>query len=282
MLADLMNPASTSLDQMLAEFRTLVEIVAKLRSPQGCPWDREQTQKSLTRYAIEEAHELAEAIDQGDQQAIREELGDFLFQVILQAQVAKDEGNFTLLDVLLTLNEKMIRRHPHVFSGVAVKDAAEVARNWEKIKQSEPLKIGSRRTSPFSSDPEGLPALLKSLKIGHRSEKWKFDWDTAEQVSNKVKEELGEVFEAIEDDDAHAVEEELGDLFFAVSQWARHLKVDPETALRKANRKFEIRFENMISECGLTQEQFRELPLAKKEELWQATKKRLKKDQTQK
>lgn len=271
-----MNLASTSLDQMLAEFRTLVEIVAKLRSPQGCPWDREQTQKSLTRYAIEEAHELAEAIDQGDQQAIREELGDFLFQVILQAQVAKDEGNFTLLDVLLTLNEKMIRRHPHVFSGVAVKDAAEVTRNWEKIKQAE--RGGVKK----SGDPEGLPALLKALKIGHRSEKWKFDWDTAEQVSAKVKEELGEVFEAIEDHDSHAVEEELGDLFFAVSQWARHLKVDPETALRKANRKFEIRFENMISECGLTQEQFRELPLAKKEELWQATKKRLKKDQTQK
>lgn len=255
---------------ILSEFQTLVEVVAKLRGPNGCPWDKEQTQSSLTRYAIEEAFELAEAIDSQDQKSIRDELGDFLFQVILQAQVAQDEGHFNLEQVMKNLSEKMIRRHPHVFSDVKVADSNEVVRNWDEIKKAE------KKNKPGGGDPENMPALLRSLKIGVRSEKWKFDWDTQEQVSDKVREELGEVCDAIASGKQDDIEEELGDLLFAVSQWARHLKIDPEMALRKANRKYEIRFHKMVTDAGMTIDQFRDLPLSKKEEMWQKTKRLLK------
>lgn len=256
--------------QILSEFQTLVEVVERLRGPNGCPWDKEQTQSSLTRYAIEEAYELAEAIDSKDQKNIRDELGDFLFQVILQAQVAQDEGHFDLQGVMKNLNEKMIRRHPHVFSDVKVSSSDQVALNWEEIKKTE------KKNKPTAGDPENLPALLKALKIGHRSEKWKFDWDTQEQVSGKVQEELGEVFEAIEARNQNEIEEELGDLLFAISQWARHLDLDPETALRKANRKFENRFHKMVTDAGLSIDEFRDLSLNEKEQLWQTTKSKMK------
>ncbi len=257
---------NSSCGPILSEFQTLVEVVERLRGPNGCPWDKEQTQTSLTRYAIEEAFELAEAIDSKDQKQILDELGDYLFQVILQAQVAKDEGHFELLAVIKNLNEKMIRRHPHVFSDVKVDGSAEVVRNWDEIKKAE------KKNKPGGGDPENMPALLRSHKIGIRSEKWKFDWDHSEQVSDKVREEFGEVIDAIDAGKPQEIEEELGDLLFAVSQWARHMKVDPETALRKANRKYEIRFHKMVTDAGLSIEQFRDLPLAEKEKLWQKTK----------
>lgn len=261
-------------------FQRLFEIVKTLRGPQGCPWDKEQTQVSLTRYILEEAFELVEAIDSQNQIHIKEELGDFLFQVILQAQVAADQGSFALKDVLEVLNEKMIRRHPHVFAGAEhqVDSAQEVVAKWQKIKAAE--KPGEQNQIPdrLVKELRGYPALLTAYKIGLRSGDWKFDWDTAAQVKGKVEEELAEVEEAIASGDPAAQEDEIGDLLFAVSQWARHLKIDPEAALRKANLKFERRFHTMLKLAGLTQETFRDLPLTAKEDFW-AQAKRAVKDQ---
>jgi len=276
-----MTAQSSALDETLTfEFSRLVEIVARLRGPDGCPWDKEQTQASLTRYILEEAFELVEAIDSQDQQHIQEELGDFLFQVILQAQVAEDATHFKLVDVLRTLSDKMIRRHPHVFAGSDQKlsSSTEVLNQWAKIKAEEAkAKSGPSPESAtplrLSKDLRGFPALLTSLKIGQRSEEWKFDWDTASQVEAKVTEELAEVQEAIALADPVAQEEEIGDLLFATAQWARHLKIDPETALRKANLKFEKRFHSMLEIAGKTQEEFRNLPLDEKEEFWGKAKK---------
>lgn len=265
------TPSSVS---PVPEFERLVQIVSTLRGPEGCPWDKEQSQQSLTRYVIEEAYELVEAIDSRDQNHIKEELGDFLFQVILQAQVAEDEKHFALNDVLQVLNEKMIRRHPHVFGSAEQKlaTAQDVLINWQKIKASE--KPAPPR---LAKELRGFPALLTALKIGQRSQEWKFDWDTPEQVEAKVTEELDEVREAIAAQDPAAQEEEIGDLLFALSQWARHLKINPETALRKANLKFERRFQNMLENCKLSQQDFKNLPLSEKEELWGKAKKFVKK-----
>jgi MazG family protein len=174
--------------------------------------------------------------------------------------------------VITHLCEKMKRRHEHVFGPVKLTDADQVSANWDKIKSKERAQRG-RQTSP--SDPEDMPALLRALKIGHRSEKWRFDWETPEQVFAKVNEETAEVLTAIQTDESRHIEEEVGDLLFAVAQWARHLKIDPETALRKANRKFEKRFSNMVEHAALSQEEFRALSLEQKEKLWQATKKRM-------
>ncbi|MFN7729384.1 MAG: nucleoside triphosphate pyrophosphohydrolase, partial [Bdellovibrio sp.] len=217
--------------QILPLFETLVEIVAQLRGPAGCPWDKEQTQSSLTQYAIEEAHELAEAIETGRQQDVLEELGDFLFQVILQAQVAKDEGHFTLEQVIAQLNEKMVRRHPHVFSDMTLGSTAEVWENWEKIKAAEKSNLKSQAQSPAAAlfnYPKNLPALLAAIKIGRKTETWKFDWQTPEQVLEKVEEEFHETAEALEEfrqnlkgpivsqaPGREHLEHEIGDLLFA-------------------------------------------------------------------
>lgn len=224
--------------QLGEEFVTLVEIIAALRGPQGCPWDKEQTQSSLTQYAIEEAFELAEAIESGNQQEIKDELGDFMFQVILQAQVAQDEKHFRLTDVMKNLGEKLVRRHPHVFSDVQVSGTEEVWKNWEQLKAKEKVK-------PVFSYPRNLPALQASYKIGVKSQGYKFDWENSSQVLEKVREELREVDEAFShaksasspsDKDSH-LEEEIGDLLFSIAQFARHNNIEPEQALRRANKK---------------------------------------------
>lgn len=257
--------------EALQAFQDLIEIVAKLRGPDGCPWDKEQNQKSLTRYIIEEAFELAEAIDSGDQKHIQEELGDYLFQVILQAQVAADEKLFQLTDILKTLNEKMIRRHPHVFAASSVANSQDVKAQWEAIKA---LENAGKAKAParLAKDLRGFPALLTALKIGHRSEEWRFDWDSAEQVEAKVIEEMAEVKEAKALKTQNDVEEEIGDLLFAVVQWARHLKVEPESALRNANLKFEKRFHKMLEVAQLDKQTFAALPLSAKEAFWASAK----------
>lgn len=265
---------------LLEEFSRLVDVVATLRGPAGCPWDKEQTQQSLTKYILEEAFELAEAIDSGDQKHIQEELGDYLFQVILQAQVAQDEKHFALIDILKALSDKMVRRHPHVFGDRSQKlqSSAEVLVNWAKIKDEEqksPARGAPGPQKPFrlAKDLRGFPALLTAHKIGQRSEDWKFDWETPEQVQAKVTEEFEEVREAILHEDPKAQLDEMGDLLFAVAQWARHLGIDPEAALRQGNQKFEKRFSAMIENSHLSQASFRQLPLTEKEQLWQKAKK---------
>lgn len=264
--------------QLGEEFVTLVEIIAALRGPQGCPWDKEQTQSSLTQYAIEEAFELAEAIESGNQQEIKDELGDFMFQVILQAQVAQDEKHFRLTDVMKNLGEKLVRRHPHVFSDVQVSGTEEVWKNWEQLKAKEKVK-------PVFSYPRNLPALQASYKIGVKSQGYKFDWENSSQVLEKVREELREVDEAFShaksasspsDKDSH-LEEEIGDLLFSIAQFARHNNIEPEQALRRANKKFEDRFNLVLKLAGgISKDDFAALPIEEKEKLWSQAKLHLK------
>lgn len=263
------NQTSGPLSEVLSQFSRLVEIVAKLRGPGGCPWDQGQTQKSLVQYAIEEAFELAEAIESKNQKATAEELGDFLFQVILQAQVAQDLGHFSLADVITVLNEKMVRRHPHVFSAGEVTNKTigldDVWKNWERLKNEE--KAAKQDNSIFGL-PIDLPALQSAYKIGVKTERYKFDWENPAQVFAKVEEESREVAEALVDMNPKELEHEIGDLLFSVAQLARHLKMEPEQCLRVANRRFEDRFRKVLELSGVHRDQFIDLPSKKKEELW--------------
>ncbi|HEX2090614.1 MAG TPA: nucleoside triphosphate pyrophosphohydrolase [Actinomycetota bacterium] len=214
----------------------LLRVMHRLRAPGGCPWDREQTHQSLARHLLEEAHEALEAIDSGDPHRLKEELGDLLLQVVFHAEMAREEGTFDVDDVAQGILEKLIRRHPHVFGTVEVDSASEVLVNWERIKSEE------KGEHPVDEEiPASLPALARAAKVQRRAAGFGFDWRSDTAAFNKVREELGELEEAAPD----RVEEELGDVLFAVAALARRLNVDPETALRKAIRRFGDRFERM-------------------------------------
>ncbi len=258
-------------DPILAEFKTLVEIVAQLRGPDGCPWDKEQTQRTLTQYAIEEAFELVEAIEKNDLNEVREELGDFLFQVILQSQVAQDEGHFSLLEVIKSLNEKMIRRHPHVFGEDNAKTTQEVWKNWDRLKAAE------KKDKPVFSYPTQLPALQAAYKIGIKTKRLQFDWEQASEVMEKVHEEIQELQAEIEKQPSskEALEHEIGDVLFSVAQLARHLGLEPEQCLRSANRRFEGRFNEVLRLSQKPLDQFTQMSSPEKEKLWQEAKKSL-------
>ncbi len=245
----------------MTSFQQLIEIVKKLRGPNGCPWDKAQTHSSLTPFAIEEAHELEEAIVNNDKENLKEELGDLLFQSVLHAEIARQNGDFDIHDVIDHLNNKMTSRHPHVFADVEVKDATEVVKNWEDIKATE------KDVAPFDI-PNSFPALLKAHKIGKRAKKLDFDWSTPEEVLLKVKEELAELEEAIAEKNQAHIEEEMGDLLFSMAQLARHLDIESEKALRLGNMKFVKRFEKMLRE----EPQFKDLSAQQKEKLWQKVK----------
>jgi tetrapyrrole methylase family protein/MazG family protein len=247
----------------------LVSIMEKLLSPEGCPWDREQTLNTLAPFAIEEAFELAEAIDNNDLAAIKEELGDLLLQVVFQTALTKRQNQFTLEDVIEGICTKLIRRHPHVFADDKVKDADEVLKNWNIIKASEKKDKVQR----FFNIPANLPALQRSQKIGDKTKTLKFDWKNTEEVLLKVEEEMLELKEALKDKDTAHVKEELGDVFFVLAQLARHLKFEAESVARAANSKFEKRFENMLNLAKSKGMEFVDLTSEKKEELWAAIKK---------
>jgi len=250
----------------LREFASLLKVVEFLRGPDGCPWDKEQTHQTLTRFAIEEAHELGEAIDSGDPAAIRDELGDLLLQVILHAEIARQEKRFDIYDVIQNINDKMVRRHPHVFAGAKAETSDQVLQNWSEIKAQE-----KGHKDPFDI-PKGLPALLRAHKIGEKTKKVSFDWDTPGQCWDKVREETVELQEAIAKKDRGEMEAELGDLLFSLSQWARHMNLDAEQALRKTNMSFEQRFKKMqalVKEAGLD---WATLPAADKEKFWKRAK----------
>jgi tetrapyrrole methylase family protein/MazG family protein len=264
------------MDKTVTEFKTLVEIVEKLRGPNGCPWDKQQTQNSLTPYIIEEAYELVEAIESRVQTHIQEELGDFLFQVILQAQVAKDEGHFELSGVLETLCKKLVYRHPHVF-GQAGKPAEqhtaeEISQNWQKLKNEE----ASASPKPLFNFPKTLPSLQVAHKIGRKTQSFGFDWTTPEEVYKKVQEESTEVEETLTSKDKHEQEHEIGDLLFSVAQLARHLDLDAEACLREANRRFEKRFNKTLELSKVPRDDFAKLSNQEKESLWQEAKRQTK------
>ncbi len=254
-------------DQILLEFKALVQIVQKLRGPNGCPWDKEQTQKSLIPFAVEEAYELAEAIQKQDQKDISEELGDYLFQVVLQAQVAEDEKHFDLLEVIQKINRKMIYRHPHVFSNEKAGSIEDIWKKWEQLKDDE-----SPRAKPLFNLPKGLPALSGANKIGVKSRNYGFDWKNKINVLAKIDEEVNELKQALMENDPKEIEHEIGDVLFSVAQLARHCDINPETALNLTNQRFQNRFNKMLQISQLDKSRWKDLPDETKESLWQQAK----------
>ncbi len=238
----------------------LLDLMQRLRDPvAGCPWDTEQSFETIAPYTIEEAYEVADAISRGDMTALKEELGDLLFQTVFHARMAEEAGHFDFADVADSLCEKMVRRHPHVFAGQAKPD-------WETIKASERQASGSE--SALAGVALGLPALMRAEKLQKRAARTGFDWPDPSGARAKISEEIAEVEEATTQDEQ---EDELGDLLFSVVNWARKLGVDPEVALRRANAKFENRFRAMENAAGSG---FSALDLTQMEALWQATKRR--------
>ena len=217
----------------------LVRVMARLRGPGGCPWDAEQTHASLARHLLEETHEALAAIDAGDLEAVRDELGDVLLQVVFHAQIAADEGAWDVDDVAQGLVDKLVRRHPHVFGGVEVSGADEVLVNWERIKADE---RGGRAVGLEDDIPASLPALARASKVQRRAAGWGFDWRTRDAAIAKLREELDELEAA---GTAQEMEDELGDVLFAAAAVARRIGVDPESALRRTTSRFSARYEAM-------------------------------------
>src|SRR5215475_11920550 len=238
-------------------FEKLVKLQARLRAPSGCPWDREQTHMTLRTYLIEEAYEVLEALESGDDSKFSEELGDLLLQVIFHADIARDEGRFDVADVIQGIHDKMVRRHPHVFGEKRAKDAKAVLKSWEKIKAEERKAKGLREETKPASLLDGvshaLPGTMEGFQLTRRAARIGFDWDTADGVIEKLGEESDELKKEIKSGDTLRIEEETGDLLFAAVNLARFLHVDPEIALKKANAKFATRFremERMARESG--------------------------------
>ena len=255
-------------NEQLSEFQTLVDIVALLRAPGGCPWDREQTHESLKRNLLEEAHEALEAIDGGDPEVLTEELGDLLVQIAFHADIAREAGTFEMGDVVERINRKLIRRHPHVFADEKVSDAREVERNWERIKAEERAASGNRK-SPVDGIPASLPALAAAQLMQDRVARAGFEWDDISGVLDKLTEEVEELRRAeTHEEKVH----ELGDVFFVLVNLSRWIDTHAEDVLRQANNRFRSRYlgmEQLASERGLD---FESLPLDEKEELWQEVK----------
>jgi MazG family protein len=231
-------------------FDRLVGIMAHLRSPDGCPWDREQTLSTLAPFVLEEAYEVVDAIERNDLEELRGEIGDLIFEGVFLAQLTAERGDFTVADALDEVSEKLVRRHPHVFqrddpASAGVDTPSVVKTRWDAIKVQERHDAGKPRTSLLDGIPRSLPALLRAFTLGTRAARARFDWPDAGAVVAKVREELAELDGAIARDDAAHAAEEIGDLLFAVANLARKLDVEPEAALRGANEKFARRFEAM-------------------------------------
>ncbi|MED4730337.1 Nucleoside triphosphate pyrophosphohydrolase [compost metagenome] len=258
------------------QFWRLREIVAILRSPNGCPWDREQTHQSIRKNLIEETYEVLETIDDEDPEAMCEEMGDLLLQIMLHSQMAEEEGYFTVQDVIAGLNEKLIRRHPHVFGASNAEDADEALQNWEDIKKKEKQGKGKETISRLDGVPRDLPAILKAYKYQKKAADVGFDWDELSEVLDKVKEEWEELKEA---QTLEHRREELGDLLFVIVNIARFMKIDPEEALALTNKKFYYRFsyiEKKIIEAGKT---FENTSLDEMENWWQEAKQKKKEEE---
>jgi MazG family protein len=266
-------------DRAAREFARLVEIMAVLRSPEGCPWDREQSIDTLKPFVLEETHELLEAIDAYDHEAIREELGDFLFEAVFIAQLESEAGHFSIADSLQEVADKLVRRHPHVFARETltspVETAGEVKVRWEDIKAREREDKAAPPRSLLSGTPATLPSLLRAYQIGTRAASVNFDWTGADDVVAKIQEEVDEIREVVADNqplDHARAEEEVGDLLFAIANLARKLGVEPETALRKANEKFTRRFTAMETAIARTGRNMKEMTLDELEAEWQQVK----------
>lgn len=269
---------------MPATFADLVELMHKLRSPDGCPWDREQNYATLAPMLLEEAYEAFEAVEEareGNPKELRDELGDLLFQIVFYAQVAKEKGDFEINDVTEAIHSKMVRRHPHVFGDTSAEDSATVLRNWETMKAEERRAAGKseREGSLLDGVSSKAPALMEAHQLSTKAARVGFDWKAVEDIFDKLQEEIGELRTAIQNHtvtnseaDHALVREEIGDLLFAVTNIARHLQVEPESALKLTSRKFRQRFgyiEKKLQERG---QAFDQVSLDDMEALWQEAK----------
>lgn len=247
------------------QFEELVGIMATLRKPNGCPWDREQDHLSLRPYLIEEAYEAIEAIDHKDYDHLREELGDILLQIVFHAQIASEEKRFSIDDVLSGIISKLKRRHPHVFGEADVSTAEEVRIRWEEIKREEKGREGA-----LEGGSEVLPSLMLAFNLQEKAAKVGFDWENAEQVADKVEEEIREL-QALKSHQKAI--EEMGDVLFSLVNLARHLKINPEVSLRDATKKFIRRFNYMETLAADQNKKLEELSLQEKDKLWEEAKK---------
>ncbi|MDB9520405.1 nucleoside triphosphate pyrophosphohydrolase [Dolichospermum circinale CS-1225] len=263
-----------AVNQILEALQELINVVAKLRSPQGCPWDLAQTPSSLTPYVIEEAYEVVDAIQTGDKQAIAEELGDLLLQVVLQAQIASEAGDFSLQEVAEGIAQKLIRRHPHVFADVTVESMEEVHKNWEMIKAAEKGETVEEQklSHKLNRYRRSLPPLNAAMKISEKAAQVGFEWNNVGEVWGKFHEELGEFQQALAEETKERQESELGDLLFAIIQIARWHKLDPSAGLQGTSQRFIQRLQKMedVIERPLTDYSLEEL-----ESLWQQAKAQL-------
>jgi len=275
------------LNDMPKNFADLVDLMDRLREPGGCPWDREQTYATLAPFLLEEAYETFEALEEareGRPDALREELGDLLFQIVFQARVAKERNEFTIDDVIEGLHTKMVRRHPHVFGDVQADNSADVLKNWEAIKAEEKRAtkkgdIGSPDRSILDGVSKKAPALMEAHQISTKVARVGFDWTDINEIFGKLQEEVDELRVAIEQHKQSAAEadhvrvrEEIGDMLFVVTNIARHLSVEPEAALKLANRKFRKRFAHIEKRLREQNRKFEDVSILNLEELWQEAK----------
>jgi MazG family protein len=264
-------------------FEKLVAVQKRLRAPQGCPWDREQTHATLRPYLIEETYEVIDALDSGEDARFAEEMGDLLLQVVFHSEIAREQERFSVADVVREIHDKMVRRHPHVFGKARARNSAEVLQNWERIKATERLdkdssskngaaKSQQKPTSLLDGVSAGLPAMLQGLQLTRKAARAGFDWDDANGIFEKLREEMAEVRHALTEKDSKKAEEELGDLLFAAVNLARFVQVDPEIALKKANTKFKRRFMEMEKTAVRNGQTFDGMLREEKESLWDAVK----------
>ena len=246
-------------------FLRLVKIMDELR--EKCPWDKKQTIQTLRQLTIEETYELADAISDTDFKSIKEELGDLLLHIVFYAKIGAEQNQFTLEEVINGICEKLIHRHPHIYGDVKVADDEEVKRNWEKLK----LKEG--KTSVLSGVPKALPSMVKAMRLQEKAKQVGFEWDTKEQVWEKVEEENRELLEAVASGDINKMEDELGDVFFSLVNFARFLQVDAENALERTNKKFISRFTTMETEAAKEGKQLHDMSLEEMDAIWNRVKK---------
>ena len=266
--SDQMQPRSPHAEE---KFRELLALVARLRSPGGCPWDQSRRPEDISRYLLEESYEVVEAIEGGSPPALMEELGDLLFQILFLARMAEEKEEFAIADVMNAITEKMIRRHPHVFGNTRVKNVEEVRDNWERIKKEVEHK-GAGDARLFDDVPRSLPTLVKAQQITARASTVGFDWNSTAEVLKKVEEELGEFRAALEKGDQEAMHEEAGDLLFTMVNLCRFVKVDAEAALRSSLGKFTRRFSHIEQALALQGKTPADSSLGEMDRLWNEAK----------
>jgi MazG family protein len=246
-------------------FDELVKIMKKLRGPEGCPWDREQTLETLKKSLIEECYEVLEVMDENNPDELKKELGDLLLQIVFQSEIMDEEGKFNIYDVAESISEKLIRRHPHIFGEITVKNSDEVAKNWEEIKKRE--KEHEHRVSILDGIPKGLPSLEKAYKIQSKVRKVGFEFETVDDAFDKILEELSELKEAYRNNEKEEIRAELGDMIFSIVNVSRMLEIDPSSALIETNKKFEQRFRYIEEKCNIDDTNIEEM-----DKLWNEAK----------